>query len=267
MPRLITYSTLGLLALGAAAKDGLRLTEKEMEQYDGTDDSKPIYLAINGTIFDVSASPSFYGPGGHYHHFTGKDASRAWVSQCWDTEDQLTWRMEGIEEIFMPKYLDEQMAAAADGEADSAIEGAAAFGNKELARMARPIIEKIGRPSKKEIEKRRKSDKKEALEGAKKSLKHWIDFFQNNEKYAVVGEVVLDKENKPEPPKVCEAALNKRPMKGGRLQKMLDSTGGLGMYGGDANKNAREGKMPNFVQDMLKDKKEEKANEEGKDEL
>jgi hypothetical protein len=45
---------------------GIQLTEKELKEYDGTDAEKPIYLAINGTIFDVSASPAFYGPGGHY---------------------------------------------------------------------------------------------------------------------------------------------------------------------------------------------------------
>ncbi|KAF7191539.1 Membrane steroid-binding protein 2 [Pseudocercospora fuligena] len=53
----------------------LSLTEEELKAYDGTDSEKPIYLGINGTIFDVSASPAFYGPGGHYNHFVGKDAT------------------------------------------------------------------------------------------------------------------------------------------------------------------------------------------------
>jgi hypothetical protein len=50
----------------AAADNQLLIAEADLKQYDGTDPTEPIYLAINGTIFDVSASPSFYGPGGHY---------------------------------------------------------------------------------------------------------------------------------------------------------------------------------------------------------
>jgi hypothetical protein len=61
--------TICVLLTGALAKsttNGLQLTEYDLKQYDGTDAERPIYLAINGTIFDVSASPAFYGPGGHY---------------------------------------------------------------------------------------------------------------------------------------------------------------------------------------------------------
>ena len=82
------------------------LTDAQLREYDGSDTSKPLYLAINGTIFDVSAGRGFYGPGGHYGHFAGRDATRAWVTECWDTEDQLTHDMRGVEELFMPKYTD-----------------------------------------------------------------------------------------------------------------------------------------------------------------
>ena len=53
------------LAHGATT-DGVKLTEAELARFDGTGDDGTIYLAINGTIFDVSVSPAFYGPGGHY---------------------------------------------------------------------------------------------------------------------------------------------------------------------------------------------------------
>lgn len=52
-------------------------TVEELAQYDGTDSSKPIYLAVKKTVYDVSKSIAFYGPGGSYKNFAGKDASRA----------------------------------------------------------------------------------------------------------------------------------------------------------------------------------------------
>lgn len=55
-----------------AAAGDLKLTEAELTKYDGTNPEDPIYLAIDGTIFDVSASPTFYGPGGHYRELSGE---------------------------------------------------------------------------------------------------------------------------------------------------------------------------------------------------
>lgn len=40
------------------------ITLVELRQYDGTDPSKPMYLAISGVIFDVSSASEFYGPDG-----------------------------------------------------------------------------------------------------------------------------------------------------------------------------------------------------------
>lgn len=60
----------------------------------------PIYVALNGTIYDVSASPEFYGPGGSYHFFAGQDATRAFVTGCF-TED-LTGDLRGVERMFIP---------------------------------------------------------------------------------------------------------------------------------------------------------------------
>nr|CAG8436050.1 8649_t:CDS:2 [Entrophospora candida] len=57
-------------------KDTL-FTPAELAKYDGTDASQPIYVAIKGTIFDVTTKRESYGPGGSYHVFAGKDASKA----------------------------------------------------------------------------------------------------------------------------------------------------------------------------------------------
>lgn len=60
----------------------LHLTPEQLSVFDGSDPNKPIYLAINGKIFDVSAGRHTYGPGGSYEVFAGRDATRAFVTGC-----------------------------------------------------------------------------------------------------------------------------------------------------------------------------------------
>lgn len=33
----------------------------DLKQYDGTDESKPVYVAVKGTVFDVSPKREMYG--------------------------------------------------------------------------------------------------------------------------------------------------------------------------------------------------------------
>jgi hypothetical protein len=47
----------------AAVVGDVRLTLQELAAFDGTDASKPLYIAVRGKIYDVSAGRSFYGPG------------------------------------------------------------------------------------------------------------------------------------------------------------------------------------------------------------
>ncbi|KIW18882.1 hypothetical protein PV08_03171 [Exophiala spinifera] len=61
-------------------------THDELTKYDGTDDSKPILVAIKGTVFDVSRNTA-YRPGGAYHVYAGKDPSRALALSSRDPED------------------------------------------------------------------------------------------------------------------------------------------------------------------------------------
>ncbi|KAH0467312.1 hypothetical protein IEQ34_004550 [Dendrobium chrysotoxum] len=53
---------------------------EELAPFNGTDEKLPILLGILGSVFDVTKGKSHYGPGGGYHHFAGRDASRAFVS-------------------------------------------------------------------------------------------------------------------------------------------------------------------------------------------
>ncbi|KRZ78657.1 Neuferricin -like protein [Trichinella papuae] len=55
-------------------------TKSELSSYDGSVKSKGLYLAILGRIYDVSRGREHYGPGGAYHIFAGRDATRAFVT-------------------------------------------------------------------------------------------------------------------------------------------------------------------------------------------
>lgn len=58
----------------------LLITAEELRKYDGSEGSPGIYLALLGQVFDVTSGKDYYGPGGGYSFFSGKDASRAFVS-------------------------------------------------------------------------------------------------------------------------------------------------------------------------------------------
>ncbi|KAK1260365.1 Membrane steroid-binding protein 2 [Acorus gramineus] len=71
------------------------ITEEELTVYDGTDPKKPLLMAIKGQIYDVSQGRMFYGPGGPYALFAGKDASRALAKMSFDDKD-LTGDISGL---------------------------------------------------------------------------------------------------------------------------------------------------------------------------
>ena len=54
------------------------MTLQQLRQYDGISENSDdrICVAVNGKIFDVSKGKRFYGPGGPYSGFAGRDASR-----------------------------------------------------------------------------------------------------------------------------------------------------------------------------------------------
>ncbi|KAK4047751.1 hypothetical protein OIV83_005259 [Microbotryomycetes sp. JL201] len=78
------------------------LSEHQLALHDGSNPKYPVYVALDGDVFDVSSGngPSTYGPGGSYHHFAGKDAARAYVTGCFKTH--LTHDLRGL----TPKQLD-----------------------------------------------------------------------------------------------------------------------------------------------------------------
>nr|XP_016472280.1 PREDICTED: probable steroid-binding protein 3 [Nicotiana tabacum] len=83
----------------------MELTAQQLKAYDGSDPSKPIYVAIKGRIFDVTTGNSFYGPGGAYCMFAGKDASRA-LAKMSKNEEDVTPSLDGLSEKEMGVLTD-----------------------------------------------------------------------------------------------------------------------------------------------------------------
>jgi predicted heme/steroid binding protein len=74
----------------------IKVTEEELAAHDGSDPDKPIWVAIAGEVFDVTSGKEYYGKGGSYSFFAGKDAARAFVTGCFQTH--LTHDTRGLSE-------------------------------------------------------------------------------------------------------------------------------------------------------------------------
>lgn len=122
-----------------------------------------------------------YGPGGNYNFFAGRDATRAFVTGCF--QEDLTPDLDGVEEMFIP----------VDDERDDA---KMTSGEKKV---------------------RREQDRRLARARVHKQVAHWEGFFGNSKKYFRVGEVVYeDGENEGENKEkrvLCEAARKQRPLR------------------------------------------------------
>lgn len=72
-------------------------TAQEMEEFGDGLDGRPILLSVFGRVYDVSAGSKFYGEGGNYHMFAGKDITRALCSGC-KTDECLVRNTDGLTE-------------------------------------------------------------------------------------------------------------------------------------------------------------------------
>ncbi|OKL63629.1 hypothetical protein UA08_00951 [Talaromyces atroroseus] len=172
-------------------KGPVNLTPSQLALYDGSDPSLPIYLALNGTIIDVSANPGIYGPGGGYHFFVGRDATRAFVTGCF--KEDLTNDMTGVEEMYIPIEDDN----------DSHREMTLTFTEKNL---------------------RRERERREAREKVDAQVKHWLRFYSGHEKYFAVGKVIPEEtgaaDGEGEKRVLCEGAQKNRPLRSDLNKKL-----------------------------------------------
>ncbi|EPE07601.1 cytochrome b5-like heme steroid binding domain-containing protein [Ophiostoma piceae UAMH 11346] len=150
------------------------LTLDELARYDGTNPNAPVYLSINGSIYDVSAGRHIYGPGGSYHYFAGVDASRGFVTGCF-AEDR-TGDVRGVEEMFLP--------------------------------LDNPEIDSYWTPE--ELAKKKEDELHEARKRVQGAVKHWSEFFRKSTKYSYVGQLVRELGWEGELKPLCKVAQDGR---------------------------------------------------------
>ncbi|KGN60482.1 membrane steroid-binding protein 1 [Cucumis sativus] len=129
------------------------ISEDDLKQYDGSDSQKPLLMAIKGQIYDVSQSRMFYGPGGPYALFAGKDASRALAKMSFEEKD-LTGDISGLgpselemlqdwEYKFMSKYVKVGTVKTSVAEGDAA---AGEPAESSTAEVSKPVEESHSEP-------------------------------------------------------------------------------------------------------------------------
>jgi len=62
-------------------------TADELRAFDGSDPQQPVLLAIEGRVFDVTPGRSFYGKGGPYEMFAGKECAVALAKMSFEAAD------------------------------------------------------------------------------------------------------------------------------------------------------------------------------------
>ncbi|KAF2183774.1 hypothetical protein K469DRAFT_689898 [Zopfia rhizophila CBS 207.26] len=199
----------------ALIKGQVYLTDEQLRAYDGTDPRKPIYLALNGTIYDVSASPQTYGPGGSYHFFAGRDAARAFLTGCFQ-EDQ-TPDLRGVEMMYMPVDAPvDSKAPDSQPQSYDPVEGKPTdTPDVEAHKKARSQDKRRKPLTKGEIKNRHAQELRQARKKVREGLEHWHKLFRGDKDkpYFKVGEVKrepgwLDKVPRR---KLCEHAEQSRP--------------------------------------------------------
>ena len=65
------------VSLAAAIDDVRSFVKADLRRFDGSDDTLPILMAIQGIVFDVSSGANFYSKAAPYNQLAGRDCSLA----------------------------------------------------------------------------------------------------------------------------------------------------------------------------------------------
>ncbi|CAI6336537.1 unnamed protein product [Periconia digitata] len=181
------------------------LTDEQLRAYDGSDPTKPIYLALNGTIYDVSSNRPTYGPGGSYAFFAGRDAARAFLTGCFRTDT--TPDLRGVTRMYMPIEPWEREIP----------DDVSAEERAKMKREADVALEKFKKMSKADIKIRNERELRQAKKSMREGLEHWHVLFRGDKgkKYKQVGQVKRPKDwlKGVEKTELCEQAEKQRPVR------------------------------------------------------
>ncbi|XP_069810736.1 neudesin [Dendropsophus ebraccatus] len=86
-------------------------TDDDLARYNGEQEDQPIYMAVKGAVFDVSAGKEFYGKGAPYNALAGKDSTRAVAKMSLEAEDLISdttglteEQLKSLDDIFENVY-------------------------------------------------------------------------------------------------------------------------------------------------------------------
>ncbi|KAJ2514133.1 Dihydrodipicolinate synthase [Coemansia sp. RSA 2049] len=88
-------------------------TLKRLSEYNGEDESKPILLGINHNVYDVTPGAKFYGKGGSYSIFAGRDCTHNFAIGSVNKDDLPTAESDPVD---LKTYSEDQQQAARNWE-------------------------------------------------------------------------------------------------------------------------------------------------------
>ncbi|KAG6580027.1 RxLR-like protein [Phytophthora cinnamomi] len=99
----------------AAEAEGLpKYTLDQLRMYDGSDEEKPILLAVGGKVLDVTSGAKFYAKGKSYNQFAGTACTRALTlgslkkedisDDISDFDDKKMKELDETKEFYYEKY-------------------------------------------------------------------------------------------------------------------------------------------------------------------